>query len=181
MKNSTIIVSFSARKNGNCEQIAEYIRTLLEKRTNVSVIKFSDFQIKPCGYCDYECFNKESACPHIDDMEYRLLDKICGSDHVYFIVPNYCDHPCANFYLFNERSLCYFQNRQDRLDRYLGVPKKFVVVSGTQAESFRTAFIQHTETEPQILYLSAKTYGKQSVAGDIMEAPSAMADLESFI
>ena len=38
-----------------------------------------------------------------------------------------------------------------------------------------------TETEPQILYLSAKTYGKQSVAGDIMEAPAAMADLESFI
>ena len=61
------------------------------------------------------------------------------------------------------------------------MPNKIVVVSGTQAESFRTAFIQHTETEPQILYLSAKTYGKQSVAGDIMEAPAAMADLDSFI
>ena len=46
MENNTLIVSFSARKNGNCEQIAEYIHTLLEKRTNVSVLKFSDFQIK---------------------------------------------------------------------------------------------------------------------------------------
>ena len=109
------------------------------------------------------------------------MDSICSCDQVYFIVPNYCDHPCANFYLFNERSLCYFQNSQDRLGQYLSVPKKFVVVSGTQAESFRTAFVQHTDSEPQILYLSAKNYGKRSIDGDIMDSSAARSVLGDFL
>ena len=181
MKYNTVIVSFSARKNGNCEQIAEYIRTTAEMQTNVSIYKFSDFQISSCGYCEYECFHVEAVCPHIDDMEYELLEKICSSDYVYFVVPNYCDHPCANFYLFNERSLCYFQNRPERLEQYLSVQKKFIVVSGSEAASFITAFEQHTDGEPRILYLSAKNYGKQSIQGNIMEAPAAKADLAAFL
>ena len=91
MKYNTVIVSFSARKNGNCEQIAEYIRTTAEMQTNVSIYKFSDFQICPCGYCEYECFHVEAVCPHIDDMEYELLEKICSSDYVYFGGRSYPD------------------------------------------------------------------------------------------
>lgn len=33
---------------------------------------------------------------------------------VYFSLPNYCNYPCANFFIFNERSQCYFQ-RQPKL------------------------------------------------------------------
>ena len=38
---------------------------------------------------------------------------ITDSDLSYFIVPNYCDYPCANFFIFNERSQCFFQHHPE--------------------------------------------------------------------
>ena len=181
MERNMVIVSFSGRNNGNCEQVATHICNTIEKRTNVLVYKFSEFRITSCGYCDYECFHKVSVCPHIGDMEKELLSKISRSDMVYFIVPNYCDHPCANFYLFNERSLCYFQNEPELLEQYLRVTKKFIAISNSQPESFRIAFEQQTDKEPEILYLSAKDYGKRSIDGNIMESSVARADLDAFL
>ena len=181
MDNNLIIISFCSRKFGNCEQIADFIYKHFNNRTNVSVYKFSDFSIEPCGKCNYECFGNNTACPYFNDMEYTLLDQICGSDMVYFVLPNYCDYPCANFFIFNERSQCYFQNHAERLERYLQVPKKFIVVSNSKAESFTEAFQQHTDAEPRILYLSSKAYGKRSITGDILTAAQAQRDLKLFL
>lgn len=179
--NKIIIVSFSSRESGNCGQVADLIYKHSYKRTNVLVYKFSDFSIEPCGKCGYECFSNNAACPYINDMEYGLLDQICGSDMVYFVLPNYCDYPCANFFIFNERSQCYFQGHTERLERYLQVRKKFVVVSNSTAKSFAEAFRQHTDAEPQILYLSSKAYGKRSNAGDILTSVQAQEDLAAFL
>ena len=171
MHKSAVILTFSARKNGNCEQITNFIQTNTE--CSVETYRFVDFFIRPCGSCQYECFQDNLRCPHICDREFELLDAISHCKIAYFIVLNYCDYPCANFFIFNERSLCYFQNHQDRLERYLKVPKRFVVVSNSRTESFREAFAQHTHGEPEILWLSAKCYGKQSISGDILDSNEA--------
>ena len=136
MEKNVIIVSFSSRNHGNCEQISNQIRASYDKQTNVLHYKFSDFEIQPCGKCHYQCFKDNTACPYIGDMEYKLLDEICHSTMAYFVIPNYCDYPCANFFIFNERSQCYFQNHPERLDQYLQIRKKFIVVSNSKAESF---------------------------------------------
>ncbi len=67
------------------------------------------------------------------------------------------------------------------LERYLSIPKKFIVVSNTDAANFREAFMQHTIEEPNILVLSAKKYSKHSIAGDILSAEQACADLASYV
>lgn len=172
------IVSFSSRKNGNCSNIAERIKS---KLLNSEVYSFADFHISPCRDCCYECFRSREACPHFDDMEYRLLDAVCRSEAAYFIVPNYCDYPCANFFIFNERSQCYFQGHPKLLEQYLNVPKKFVVVSNSVSGNFRAAFTQHSAGEPELLFLSTKKFGKSSISGDLLDSDEACVQLRDFI
>lgn len=174
------VVSFSSRKGGNCQSIA---RKILEfsPEAEYTFFDFSEFHITGCGACRLECFQDRMACPYIGDREFEMLDRICSSDRCYFIVPNYCDYPCANFFLFNERSQCYFQNHPELLTRYEQVPKKFLVVSNTGKEQFAAAFSQHTDKEPDILFLSAKSYGKVSIDGDLMSSPQAVADVRDFL
>ncbi len=162
MSKTVVIVSFSSRKGGNCEQISNYVAGLYP-RSDVRMYAFSDFSISPCGSCGYECFRNSEDCPHIADQEAQLLKDVCSAGEAIFIVPNYCDHPCANFYIFNERSLCYFQGHPSRLEQYLRIPKKFLVVSNSESGSFRAAFVQHTTEEPNILYLRARNCGSSSI------------------
>ena len=117
-----LIISFSARQDGNCDGISRMIREHYDH--SCTVFRFSQQQIHPCGGCRYECFGKETTCPYIADPEYGLLDAICNHDLTYFVIPNYCDYPCANYFIFNERSQCYFQHKPERLDRFINVKKK---------------------------------------------------------
>ena len=175
---SICVVSFSSRKGGNCSKISELLCSLLP---DVKRYDFSEFEIHPCGTCAYECFSENRRCPWIEDKEFELLDAITNSTLTYFILPNYCDYPCANFFIFNERSLCYFQNRADLLEAYESVSKKCIVVSGTNEENFKTALAYHGEKEPPILFLSAKKYGKRSTDGDLLSSEQAVADIKRFV
>lgn len=172
------IVSFSSRKNGNCTKISNY---LLSQFSDTKFFDFSDFAIGACGNCLYQCFEEAEKCPLANDKEREILDAITNSSFTYFIVPDYCDYPCANFFIFNERSLCYFQKKEERLSAYLRVPKKFIVISNTGAENFKTAFAYHCETKPDILFLSAKKYGKISTEGDLINSEQVMKDINKFI
>ena len=175
---SVCIVSFSSRKNGNCAQIGEFIGALIP---SAKLYAFSDFQISACGNCSYQCFGGGEKCPFIADKERKILDAVTNSTFTYFVVPSYCDFPCANFFVFNERSLCYFQNNEKLLTAYLQVPKKFVVVTNGSVKNFKTAFSYHTDVEPQILCLSAKKYEKNSIDGNLLTSERAMDDLRKFI
>lgn len=174
----TCIISFSSRAGGNCARIAEQIRSFSE---GAVLYDFSRFAIHPCGGCNYECFSSRDKCPHIADMAYELLDAVTHSAITYLILPNYCDYPCANFFIFNERSQCYFQGRPELLDAYEKVPKRIVVVSNTNEGNFRQAMAYHCAAEPDILFLSAKKYGKVSVKGDLLTSADAVADLAAWI
>lgn len=174
------IVSFSKRSGGNCAGIAKELYRLYGD--GARVYDFSELEVIPCGGCDYECFDSAEKCPRFSDSAFQLYDEITNSDLAYFIVPNYCDYPCSAFFAFNERSQCYFQKRQDRLEKYLSVKKKFIAVSNTNRENFTAAFryqIQETE-EPDTLFLEAKRFHKVSIRGDLMESEEAKEAIVKF-
>ena len=171
---TSCIVSFSGRQDGNCSAIAQVLVEALSGRGETRCYDLSALHITPCGQCGYECFQARERCPYFDDTEFELCDAVAGSDRSIFIVPNYCDYPCANFFIFNERSQCYFQHHPELLERYEGVPKRFIVVSNTGRENFTAAFRYHTgDAPPDVLFLSARSFGKASIDGDLMDLPEA--------
>lgn len=175
MNNQVLILSFSGRKHGNSEQISEFIAQNTAGETQI--FRFSGNPIHPCGDCRCQCFDDNLMCPHIDDAEYGLLERILLSDLVYFVVPNHCDYPCANFFIFNERSQVYFQGYPNRLMAYKAIPKKFVVISNSETENFSKAFAQHCENKPEIFYISAKNYNANSIAANILTSNAAKRDI----
>lgn len=174
----TTIISFSSRHDGNCAQVGKLIQSMNSESV---LYDFSEFEIHACGRCNYECFKEREACVYIDDMECRLLETITQSDVAYFILPNYCDYPCANYFIFNERSQCYFQGRPEMLDAYLRVPKRCIVLSNTNEDNFIKALAYQTENNPDILFLSAKKYGKKSINGDLLTVEKAIEDITKFV
>ncbi len=172
------IVSFSSRRNGNCSQIGKLLESVLDY---AELFDFSNYSIHPCGKCDYQCFASAQNCPYLDDMEYQLLDAVTHSDLTYFIIPNYCDYPCANFFIFNERSQCYFQGHPELLDLYEKVRKRAVVVSNTKEKNFMKALSYQSYAKTEILFLSAKRYGKVSINGDLLTEHNVIKDIMTFI
>lgn len=179
MSMKSLIIVFSSREKGNSEHIAEFIQSNLRK--NEEIFCFSSHRIAPCGNCRYECFLKDLRCPHCTDGEEVLLEKICRSDETIFVLPNYCDYPCANFFIFNERSNGFFQHHPERLDQYLKVPKKFIVISNSQSDHFRDAFTQHCCGDPEILFLSSKACETKTVGSELMNTKLARNLLEAFL
>ena len=129
---------------------------------------FSTFRLQGCGACGYECFSSADSCPYRSDEEAVLLEAVTQSDLTYFVLPNYCDYPCANFFIFNERGQCWFQSRPDLLERYEKVPKRAIVVSNTEEENFRKALSYQSDETVEALFLSPKQYGKSSIKGDLL-------------
>lgn len=141
----------------------------------------SIFEFHGCGNCDYECFQSSELCPRFSDIEYQLIDAIYKSEMAIFVVPNYSDYLCSNFFTFNERSLCCFNGNPELLDRYLWVPKKFLVVSNSQSEHFPEAFCQHTNEEPEVLFLSRNAFGKGGIRDSLLPCPAVEKVLDDFL
>lgn len=173
MAGKICIISFSGRAGGSCSNIAEILRRYWKEEAKA--YDFSNLSITPCGHCGYQCFQAGDKCPYFSDPVYEMYGAVVKSEVTCYIVPNYCDFPCANFFTFNERSQCFFQNHQELLDAYLAVRKKFIVVSNTGRENFESAFRYHVseEVNPDILFLSAKKYQKVSIHGDLMDSEEA--------
>lgn len=178
----TTLISFSPRKNGSCSDIMNVLCRLLENDGEIKAFDFSELTVTPCGGCKYECFDKAVSCPYISDSVYTVYESVTESDSAYFIVPNYCDYPCSVFFAFNERSQCFFQKKREKLEKYLSVPKKFIVVSNTGRDNFISAFRYQIaeDKEPDILFLSAKSFGKVSIRGDLMESEQAAEEVKKF-
>lgn len=177
MGNKVAILVFSTRENGNCANIAKFVSNY--HKENAAILVISAENARPCGNCDYECLTPGAVCP-LADPEYRsLMDSICECDLVYFVVPNFCGYPCAEYFAYNERTVGYFQMDRDRMKRYMDIPKRFIVVSNT--EGFEAVMRQQTNEEPKILYLKSGKYKKRSTAGDILESEDAKNDLRAFL
>lgn len=107
------------------------------------------------------------------------MDRILNSSVVYFVIPNYCGFPCANYFAFNERSVGYFDLDNSKLEIYLNVPKRFIIISNS--EGFEDAMQQQTKEQPDIMYLKSRKYQKQSIAGDLLDSEAAKTDLHKFL
>lgn len=101
-----MFVSFSARKNGNCTHIIDYLRMPGDK-----VILFQDLNVKGCRDCDYECFKNQ--CKYREDDVYGLLDSFGLYEKVILVVPMYCGNPSSLYFCFNERSQDFFLRHGD--------------------------------------------------------------------
>lgn len=176
--NKCTIISFSSRADGNCAKISKYLSNHYN-RTNVCLHIIDNNSFGPCNNCDYECLQPRKVCPNLTDAQTAIIDDICSSDLVYFIVPNYCGLPSANYFAFNERLVGYFNMDREKTTRYMNVRKRFIIVSNT--EGFESAMQRQTTSKPEILYMKSGKYHKKSTAGDIMDSEDARAELDAFL
>lgn len=176
---NTLIINFSSRSLGNCEAIANVIKE--NSKEGVLIRTMAAMDIHPCGNCKYECFEERRKCPFIKDDIFQLYEDICSSDLVYYIVPNYSDYPCSNFFIFNERGQCFFTGKNDLYDKYESIKKMFIVVSNTEKENFIGAFNYHSKEEPNILFLSSRAFNKSSIKRDLLDSEEAKIKILKFI
>lgn len=152
------IISFSGRADGNCSKVSSMIKE--HYKNQAKIYKFSDFSINSCGNsCNNECISNK-ICPHKNDMEEKLIKEISESDVSYFVVPNYSDYPCSNFFIFNERFLSCTWNNEKLLEKYTKSTKKFIVISSSSSENFEKVFSYHCENKAEIKFISPKELQK---------------------
>lgn len=177
MNKNVTILNFSPRNGGNCGRVCDFIAEF----HNRTFVCSYNIDVMPCGGCDYECLKPGLKCPTITEQHRKLMDAILASDLVYFVVPNFCGYPCANYFAFNERSVGYFNSDRALMEQYMSVKKRFVAVSNSESDSFRTAMQQQTNGEPNILYLKSGKYKKRSTDGNILDCEEAAEDLRRFL
>ena len=112
-----LIISFSGRSKGNCDQIAEYISS-----ENSRIVYFRDLNIHACSGCQYECF--AGACKYRSDDIYGLYESMIQYDRVILLVPMYCGNPASLYFTFNERSQDYFMHN----DTYDEIIKRLYII-----------------------------------------------------
>jgi mutT protein len=113
-----LFVSFSARKDGNSDEIARYLA-----KEDDQIIYFRDLNVHNCSNCDYECF--ETSCKYCNDDIYNLLEEMCKFQKVILIIPMYCGNPCSLYFVFNERCQDYFMHNDDKYENL--VKRLFIV------------------------------------------------------
>lgn len=174
-----VILNFSGKELGNCSSIADYISEK-HNRTNVCTVRIADL-FSPCGNCKYECLQQGLTCPRISVEHNNVMESICASDIAYYIIPNYCGLPCANYYSFNERIVGWFNGHREKMQRYLESDKKFIFISNTENDAFYQVTKQHATNNSEILYLASRKYSKSSIVGDILQSDAAKSDLDRFL
>ena len=107
-----LIISFSARKGGNCDEIAQYLAEEEDK-----ILYFRDLNVHNCKKCDYECFN--DGCKYRDDEIYHLYDSMINYQKVILVVPMYCSNPSSLYFIFNERSQDYFMFNENKYENII--------------------------------------------------------------
>lgn len=99
-----VAVVSSARRRGNCYDIAEMILERLRGRAvETELVRTVDYDINPCNRCSYECFREEASCPINDDVP-AIWEKMREADGIVFAIPSYYGLPPAVFKAVVERA-----------------------------------------------------------------------------
>jgi len=179
MNNLITILNFSARANGNCAAISrfveDYYKYAITRTYTVNNI------IAPCRNCNYSCLKVGEQCPEITKEYKELMETLMQSQLIFFIVPNFCGFPCSNYFTFNERTVGYFNKSKERMESYMNIPKRFIIISNTESEVFTEAMAQQTFCKPDILYLKTSRYRKRSIDGDLLDSTEAKDELDKFL
>lgn len=173
------IINFSASKDANCVKIAEQISRFY-KDEGVKIYNFYDISLSPCGNCDYECIKPNISCK-IKDKLNEMYESVSNSTEAIYIMPNYNDYPCANFFIFNERGNGYFNKDSLKRKKYQSVNKKMIVISNSHEDNFKKVFSYHVEKEPNILFLGAKRLGANSLDKNLTDKEGVRKLMKNFI
>ena len=175
-----LVINFSGRENGNCDNISKAIQEMFHM-DEVEIVSFNHLNVQPCTKCNYECFENKEKCPFYNDEIKDLYNKILETDFAYYVIPNYCGYPCANFFIFNERSVCVFSKEKELLNEYLQKSKKFIVVSSSNQDNFKNILQYQTVMAPDILFLNSREFNQRSIEGKLMENDEAKNKLIEFL
>lgn len=171
-----LIISFSGRTNGNCDQIASFISTQYDK-----IVYFRDLNIHSCADCDYECFDKE--CKYRDDDVYALYESMLSFDKVVLIVPMYCGNPLSLYFIFNERCQDFFMHN----DTYEAILQKLYIIGIYGNKEKSPGFIPILEkwfvNSPyidRVLGIERHTYG-QKMSDCILDIAEVKTQILTFV
>ena len=173
------ILNFSGRNNGNCKAVADYISKAFTTSNICSFIIPSIFE--PCNGCDYQCLKPGEVCPKLTNDQRDMMERLLESDLIYYIIPNYCGVPCANYYAFNERNVGYFNGDRSIMVKFMSLNKRFIMISNTESPAFEAVIKQQSTGEARTLYLKSSKYQVNSIAGDLMTSKTAIDDLKAFL
>ena len=67
------------------------------------------------------------------------------------------------------------------IDAFCNHDLTYIVVSNTNQDNFRQILRQNVYGEPEILYLSAKKFGRISIHGNILTSDAAASEIRKFI
>ena len=171
-----LIISFSGRENGNCDDIARYIAAGGDR-----IVHFRELNVHPCSGCGYECFHGE--CKYRADDSYGLYGEMCAYDKVVLIVPMYCGNPASLYFLFNERSQDYFMHN----DTYDEIVKRLYIIGvygkADTAPDFIPCLEKWFDCSPyrnRVLGIQRHLYG-QKLHDRVLERSEVRAQIDSFL
>lgn len=171
-----LIISFSGRKNGNCDNIAGMISKKEDK-----IIHFRDLNIHPCYGCNYECFRGE--CPYRDDGLYELYVQMGNYEKVILIVPMYCGNPSALYFIFSERCQDYFMHN----DTYEEIVKRLYIIgiygNSETTPNFIPCFEQWFHGSPyqnHVLGIERHLYS-QNLSDSILDVEDVVIKIRDFL
>lgn len=107
-----LIISFSGRTNGNCDDVLSFIAT--ESDTTLC---FRDLNVHACSDCTYECFY--GWCKYHDDDIYKLYECMQNYEKIFLIVPMYCGNPSSLYFKFCERSQDFFMHNEEDYEKII--------------------------------------------------------------
>ncbi len=171
-----LIISFSAREDGNCGEIARYIA-----RAGDEIVHFAGLHAHGCCQCAYECFG--GVCPHRKAGVHALYQRMTRVDRTYLIVPMYGGNPSSLYFAFCERGQDFFRDDQtwDAVLRRLYI----IGVYGSQRETpdflacLNRWFAPAAHTE-RVLGLERHLYG-QRMGDCLLDAAEARERIDRFI
>ncbi len=118
----------SPRKLGNCEIMVKEISRQITTPHQLSLIRLTDFEIRPCKGC-YACLFKEKKCVQDDDLN-TILDSIVKADALIVSTPTYFLGPNSSLKRFTDRGLAFYAH----VDKLWGKPALGIGITGIEGK-----------------------------------------------
>jgi len=165
------LVNFSGRQNkGNSYFVSSFIGeylTQLEYETNS--FHFAELEVNPCSKCSYECFEDITSCPYSSDDLVNIYTNLCKANLQIFIIPNYSEWPCSNYFAFNERGQCFFDDQ--KYIEYQEADKLFVILSNTSSDNIMNVISSNHPglSIENFIVVRSRDYNQSSIKGNLSD------------
>lgn len=176
-------LNFSSRKDGNCYACVDYcLNRIKDMEYEVEVINFFDYQINPCGLCNYQCFQTKK-CSKADDAQ-ELFNKLIDADIIIYAVPTFRGHLASSYFILSERVQSIFGKDFNYTVDYLRKINLIVIgnLSSGADMALHEALYDFTNRDfyPESILLSSREYGRKSIKGDLIEDELVKTRLEKY-